>query len=63
VSARGWIDSSRLRSRLRRFLQGLECNEAQLRQVILLELWMSKHEGARTYGEFESEEVAASVGS
>lgn len=40
LAKRGYIDLRSARARLRRLMQGLECNAGQLRQVILLELWL-----------------------
>jgi asparagine synthase (glutamine-hydrolysing) len=37
---RGFADHASLRSRLERLCLGLDCNESQLRQIILLELWL-----------------------
>jgi asparagine synthase (glutamine-hydrolysing) len=37
---RGFVDRASLLSRLERFCVGLECNEHQLRQIIMLELWL-----------------------
>ncbi|HEX6717937.1 MAG TPA: asparagine synthase-related protein [Pyrinomonadaceae bacterium] len=37
---RGVIDHASVRSRLERLCGGLDCNEYQLRQIILLELWL-----------------------
>jgi hypothetical protein len=37
---RGFVDRISVRSRLERLLAGLNCNEPQLRQIILLELWL-----------------------
>jgi asparagine synthase (glutamine-hydrolysing) len=42
---RGIVDRSSVLSRLERLSVGLECNEAQLRQIILLELWLSNRSG------------------
>ncbi|HXQ33367.1 MAG TPA: hypothetical protein VN843_05040, partial [Anaerolineales bacterium] len=36
----GIVDQSGVRSRLERLNVGLDCNEYQLRQIILLELWL-----------------------
>ena len=36
----GVVDWTSVRSRLQRLCQGLDCNEYQLRQIILLELWL-----------------------
>jgi hypothetical protein len=46
VVARGWIDRASLTARLHRLLHGLECNDAQLRQVLLLEYWIRNREQA-----------------
>jgi len=45
VVERGWVDADNLKSRLERLLHGIECNEPQLRQVILLEFWLRHREG------------------
>ena len=37
---RGYVDRKSLTGRLERFTQGLDCNESQLRSVILLEFWL-----------------------
>jgi hypothetical protein len=37
---RGFVDGDSVRSRLERLCLGLDCNESQLRQIILLELWL-----------------------
>jgi asparagine synthase (glutamine-hydrolysing) len=37
---RGFVDRDSLRSRLERLCRGIDCNESQLRQIILLELWL-----------------------
>jgi len=37
---RGFVDRDSLRARLERLCLGLDCNESQLRQIILLELWL-----------------------
>ena len=42
---RGIVDRGSVLSRLERLSVGLECNEAQLRQIILLELWLSNRSG------------------
>lgn len=46
VVSRGWVNAASLASRLDRFLKGIECNESQLRQIILLELWLRRFEGS-----------------
>lgn len=40
---RGFVDQTSLRSRLERLCLGLDCNESQLRQIMLLELWLRNH--------------------
>jgi asparagine synthase (glutamine-hydrolysing) len=37
---RGFVDRTSILSRLERLSTGLECNESQLRRIILLELWL-----------------------
>ena len=37
---RGFVDQSSVRTRLEHLCRGLDCNESQLRQIILLELWL-----------------------
>jgi asparagine synthase (glutamine-hydrolysing) len=39
---RGFVDHASMLSRLQRLSAGLECNEAQLRHIVLLELWLQK---------------------
>ena len=46
VAEAGWVEHSTLLERLQRFSQGLECNDLQLRQILLLEFWMRNREGA-----------------
>ena len=36
----GVVDNTSVRARLERFCRGLDCNEFQLRQIIMLELWL-----------------------
>ena len=46
----GFVDRESVRTRLERLCLGLDCNEAQLRQIILLELWLrnrANHEGVQ----------------
>ena len=38
----GFVDRSSVLSRLQRLSAGLDCNESQLRNIILLELWLRK---------------------
>lgn len=40
VVERGYVDLASVRSRLERLCHGLDCNEHQLRQIIMLELWL-----------------------
>jgi asparagine synthase (glutamine-hydrolysing) len=40
VVERGWVDAGSLASRLEKLRAGLDCNEPQLRQIILLECWL-----------------------
>jgi hypothetical protein len=41
---RGFVDRASVRSRLERLCHGLDCNEFQLRQIIMLELWLRNRE-------------------
>jgi len=43
---RGFVDRASLLSRLERLSAGLECNDAQLRQIMLLEFWL-RHRGLK----------------
>jgi len=45
VVDRGYVDAASFKQRLDRLTQSLDCNEAQLRLIILLELWLRKHHG------------------
>ena len=40
VVERGYIERQSLMNRLEKFTQGLDCNETQLRQILLLEFWL-----------------------
>jgi asparagine synthase (glutamine-hydrolysing) len=40
VVERGFVDRTNVLSRLERLSTGLDCNEHQLRQIMLLELWL-----------------------
>jgi asparagine synthase (glutamine-hydrolysing) len=40
VVERGWVERATLAARLKQLQDGLDCNEPQLRQVILLECWL-----------------------
>jgi hypothetical protein len=44
VVERGWIDRASLTARLERPSHGLECNQIQLRQILLLENWLRQRE-------------------
>jgi hypothetical protein len=46
VVERGFVDRTSVRSRIERLCSGLECNGHQLRQIILLELWLLSREGS-----------------
>lgn len=45
LAERGFVDLTSVLSRMERLTVGLECNEAQLRQIILLELWLRNRAG------------------
>jgi hypothetical protein len=47
---RGFVDHISVLSRLERLSAGLDCNESQLRQVILLELWLRNRADDRLSG-------------
>jgi asparagine synthase (glutamine-hydrolysing) len=47
---RGFVDRASFLSRLQRLSNGLDCNEAQLRYAIVLELWLRNRAGAKTLG-------------
>ena len=40
IIERGYVEQRSIRSRLERLCVGLDCNETQLRQLMLLELWL-----------------------
>ena len=44
VVQRGWIDCESLSGRLERLSRGLECNQQQLRRILLLEHWLRNRE-------------------
>ena len=46
VVEKGYVDLVSMRSRLNRLSHGLDCNEHQLRQIIMLELWLRNRESA-----------------
>ena len=48
---RGFVDRANVVSRLERLSAGLDCNECQLRNIILLELWMRNRAKNRLAGE------------
>jgi asparagine synthase (glutamine-hydrolysing) len=43
---RGYLERASLLRRLGRFTQGLDCNETQLRQILILEFWLRKRMAA-----------------
>jgi len=40
LAERGFVDGASVRSRLQRLCAGVDCNESQLRNIILLEMWL-----------------------
>jgi asparagine synthase (glutamine-hydrolysing) len=50
VVERGFVDRTSVLSRLERLSAGLDCNAPQLRQIILLELWLRNSEECRHSG-------------
>ena len=50
----GFIDAQAARARLNHFTLGLECNEAQLHQIVMLEFWLRAREN-RTAVEAQAE--------
>lgn len=44
---RGWVDAASLENRLKRLLDGLDCDEPQLRHLIMLEYW-TRQRGRRS---------------
>jgi len=48
VVERGYIDAPSLRARLERLSASLECNDGQLRHIILLELWLNQRDRRQT---------------
>ena len=51
VVERGFVDRANVLSRLRLLSTGLDCNEAQLRHIVLLELWLRSRAGNRPFGD------------
>ena len=47
LAERGFVDGASARSRLERLSAGLDCNQSQLRNIVLLELWLRKQDGSR----------------
>jgi hypothetical protein len=39
----GFLERASLRSRLQRLSCGLDCNQSQLRNIMVLELWLRNH--------------------
>ena len=48
---RGFLDRTSVVSRLERLSVGLECNQSQLRHIILLELWLRNRANDERSGE------------
>ena len=42
----GYVDRRSILERLTRFTEGLDCNESQLRQLILFEFWLRNSESS-----------------
>lgn len=51
LAERGFVDLTSVLSRMERLTAGLECNETQLRQIILLELWLRNRAGEGSSGQ------------
>ena len=53
----GFVERDTLLERLQRFSQGLDCNEYQLRQILLFEFWLRNRERGtsrfRRYDQFD----------
>jgi asparagine synthase (glutamine-hydrolysing) len=47
---RGFVDRASVVSRLRRLSAGIDCNQSQLRNIILLELWLRNRAGIGLFG-------------
>jgi hypothetical protein len=47
VVEHGWVDRASFASRLHQLTRGLDCNEPQLRQIIILECWLRSREQRR----------------
>jgi hypothetical protein len=48
---RGFVDAASVRLRLERLSAGLDCNESQLRQIVLLELWLRNRWNGQRLGQ------------
>jgi hypothetical protein len=48
------VDRASVLSRLQRLSTALECNEAQLRNIVLLELWLRRRVDDRSFGDVPS---------
>lgn len=59
----GWIEPYSIRTRLERYVAGLECNEPQLRQIILLEFWLRKQKADRYHPRAATQGARAAVAS
>jgi asparagine synthase (glutamine-hydrolysing) len=51
VVERGFVDRANVLSRLQRLSTGLDCNETQLRHIVLLELWLRKRADSSVFGQ------------
>lgn len=60
---RGYLDRKSLINRLERFKNGVDCNESQLRQVLVLEFWLRNREAAGGASAAESGAPATAAGS
>ncbi len=54
---RGYLEPDCFETRLRRFLNGLDCNEPQLRHVLLVEFWLRSHLALRRAGSSSPQRV------
>jgi hypothetical protein len=51
--AHDYVNRNSVTERLARFLQGLDCNEPQLRQLLLFEFWLRNREGRASFVQSE----------
>jgi asparagine synthase (glutamine-hydrolysing) len=47
----GYVEPASLKTRLQRFIDGLECGEAQLRNILLFEFWLRNRETRPSHAE------------